>query len=291
MSIRSLAKQRSWSLVTPLLPALMASCSLDVAGIQQGSSVSSGEGSTSPTASAGQGMGGMTASSGETPPSSGGMITTSGVTTPPADHCGVGSIDEIYDSFDDDVTNVMFWTAFAEGSKGETSIAESGGAVNATSNGAKDLNAGYYQIAHPRRLNNCRAFIEARQVANPAQPVSTFFQLLDDSQGDNKKSFYNINQLRGRLYFNVTINGKLIPSESKDIPYDPAEHHWWRFRENQGTSYMETSRDGQTWATQVTFGTPPFALNVRVKFGMGATEPGASATGAVFDNLNVPPPP
>lgn len=279
MSIRSLVKRRSWPFATPLLPALMASCSLEVAGIQEGSSVSSGEGQTSPAADTGQGAGGAT------------NTTVSGGTTPPVTHCGVGTIDEIYDSFDDDVTNMMFWSAFSDGKKGETSISEGGGFVTAVSSSTKAFKVGYYQTGHTRKLNDCRAFIEVREVGTPSQPISTFFELLDDSQDDSKKSFYNITQLQGHLDFNVTIDGETMPGISKEITYDATEHRWWRFRESQGTSYMETSPDGKTWTTQVNFKTPMFASNVRIKFGMSATGDVKTGSTSIFDNLNVPPPP
>ena len=285
MSIRSLVKRRSWPLVTLLLPALTASCSLEVAGIQGGSSVSSGGGQPSSTADTGQGAGGATMSSGGAIPTS-----TSSGTSLPVGRCGDGTIAEIFDAFEDNVTNTTLWSAFSDGPHNETSVIEDGGAVDAKSDGTKGLYAGYYQLGSARKLNDCSAFIEVREVADRAQPVSTFFKILDDSDGDQRKNVYSITQLQGRLSFEVTINGKSMVDLSKDIPYDPAEHHWWGFREDHGKSFLETSRDGKTWTTQATFATPAFASKVRITFGIGATAAGTSEAGAVFDNLNVPPP-
>lgn len=276
MSIRSLVKQRSWSFATPLLPALLASCTLEVAGIQEGESASSGARQTTPAAATGQGAGGA---------------ATSGGPTHPAGRCGVGTIDEISDSFDDNVTNAMLWTSFANGPKEETSAREKDGAVSATSSGKKGLFAGYYQLGNARMLNDCSAFIEVKNPMELPQSISTFFQLIDDSQGDSHVNVYDINYFKGRLYFTITVDGQLMPGMSKDIAYEPGVHRWWRFRESQGTSYMDTSPDGKSdmWTMQLNFKTPTFASKVRVKFGIDTVEMSSGGT-AIFDNLNVPPP-
>ncbi len=48
----------------------------------------------------------------------------------------------------------------------------------------------------------------------------------------------------GTLSFSALVDGS---TKTASIPFDPAAHRWWRFREAAGVLFMETAPDGRTW--------------------------------------------
>jgi len=88
------------------------------------------------------------------------------------------------------------------------------------------------------------------------------------------------------LYFKEVIGQQHI--FLAQIPYSPAEHAYWRIREEGGTAYWETSADGQAWVVQAS-AEAPFPLTA-ISFGIaaGRYQPDLSPSGtARFESLNV----
>ncbi|WP_375771631.1 vanadium-dependent haloperoxidase [Archangium gephyra] len=71
-------------------------------------------------------------------------------------------------------------------------------------------------------------------------------------------------------------------------PYDPAAHHWWRLRENQGTTWWEVSPDGERWTVLFSKATPVTLTACVLKFGALTTGLVAYPGVAIFDSFNTP---
>ena len=85
------------------------------------------------------------------------------------------------------------------------------------------------------------------------------------------------------LYFQYAVNG--IKSFDH-IPYDPAQHRWWRIRHDESSNliYWETSPDSVTWTEHMRW-TPTIKLTtVMLEMSAGSWDVDAYGT-AVFDNL------
>ncbi len=68
--------------------------------------------------------------------------------------------------------------------------------------------------------------------------------------------------------------------------YAPKSHLWWRFREDGGTLFLETSPDASSWTVEHSAATPPFINDVSI--GLGSVSPSnATNLGEVqMDNLD-----
>lgn len=71
--------------------------------------------------------------------------------------------------------------------------------------------------------------------------------------------------------------------------YNGTTHRWFKLRETAGTLYWETSTDGDTWTVRHSEATPFTLTNIQLGITLGTYASEASATSALFDNLNYNP--
>lgn len=70
------------------------------------------------------------------------------------------------------------------------------------------------------------------------------------------------------------------------IPYDPVAHRWVRFRESNGTTYIDFSPDGKTWMNQWSFVNLISMTNNVIGLQEGTWQAEAVTTVSMFDNFN-----
>jgi hypothetical protein len=129
-------------------------------------------------------------------------------------------------------------------------------------------------------LRNSYAAIHVVQMLNTAVDAVAFMQVRLSS-ADNLE----IGEDLGLLHFGHHVGG-VYSTVVNDIPYDPVQHAWWRFREAAGIVYWETSPDGKNWTIQGQQSDPFDLSAVFVRFGAGQ-DTGISNPGTVkFDDFN-----
>jgi subtilisin family serine protease len=110
-------------------------------------------------------------------------------------------------------------------------------------------------------------------------------------------SFYGLTDASGNyLMLGVNTNGTLLMQQfvsgvttSSVLPYNAAQHRFWRFRHNRADDTMnwETSADGVVWTTHRSVPTPFSITNLQVALvGQKSTAAAPSDT-VVFDNLRI----
>ncbi len=91
---------------------------------------------------------------------------------------------------------------------------------------------------------------------------------------------------QGTLSFAMTVDDA---PKTASIPYDPAAHRFWRFREAAGVLYLETAPEGRTWTERLQ---GPHGANLGdVQLGMNVIDTSISGVfdAPQFDNVNVVP--
>lgn len=91
--------------------------------------------------------------------------------------------------------------------------------------------------------------------------------------------------------YGIVVTGGLIAGgRSNDdnplVPYDPAQHRWWRIRERGGSVEFAASSDGRSWSVLNSAPTPPWADLIRINVGGGTYMPSTPAAPCVFDDVN-----
>jgi hypothetical protein len=143
--------------------------------------------------------------------------------------------------------------------------------------------AGLLRARLPFALTDCSTWLEVPRALPPniqgEVTVSLSTYLIGSDIG-----FMRI--YSGNLIFGATVAGKV---ETSTIPFDPAAHRWWRFREASGTLYLETSPDGRTWSEQFerVHGGDVTSVQLDVSV-LNPNTPGGF-DGPQFDNVNVMP--
>lgn len=90
----------------------------------------------------------------------------------------------------------------------------------------------------------------------------------------------------GILVTSGGLAGGLSTVDNPLVPYDPAQHRWWRIRERDGTLEFAASPDGRAWTLLQSAPTPVWADQVRINLGGGTFMPSTPAAPCVFDDLN-----
>lgn len=104
--------------------------------------------------------------------------------------------------------------------------------------------------------------------------------------GDNRV-FFNISGYDNTISAYQEVGGTV--SNLAYATYDPVEHRWLRIREDGGTTYWETSRDGINWNILHSASNPITFTSVYVGFVCGKWDSVGGATTAIFDNVNISP--
>jgi hypothetical protein len=194
--------------------------------------------------------------------------------------CGPGTIGELTDDFDDDLTGSA-WATYAM-PETDIAIGEQSHEVRIEAVGKPSSFAGYVtKVAYA--LTGCQVSLEVKSVP-PEANASTHLSFSPDPSA--QLDVLEINANGDTLYLRKVVGGV----ETKHgIPYQPACHRFWRLREHGGTTYSEASPDGTSWYALGSDPTPAFATGGRVDFGLFVFESAPQPFQAVLDNFNVVP--
>ena len=104
--------------------------------------------------------------------------------------------------------------------------------------------------------------------------------------GIDSNNWYRISARSGLIFFQDTVAGS---KNSVSIPYNAAQHHFWRFRHDSGMDqiYFETSSDNSTWTTQRTIERNLNITAMRVELDGGTYEAISAPGMAIFDNFRL----
>lgn len=105
-----------------------------------------------------------------------------------------------------------------------------------------------------------------------------------DIDGSN---YLFVGQQTGELFV-----GERIPGDANVLDvttYDPAAHRFWQLREQDGTTYFETSADGASWTTHSTLPTPASNSGAFVDLTANANEVSSDPGQLRMDNVRLLP--
>lgn len=130
----------------------------------------------------------------------------------------------------------------------------------------------------PWNLSDGVASVEVTQAAEKA--ITSFALVIDNN------NWYRFSVQEGKLFFESMLSGVL---SSANIPYNRADHRFWRFRHDPTNNLMiwETSSRAATWNVRhaVTPQVPITALYVELN--AGTSEMVSAPGSAIFDNFQV----
>jgi hypothetical protein len=178
------------------------------------------------------------------------------------------------DNFNDNVTHATRWFTFGQ-------VQEVNQRVEIRPPGTGQLFSGYItQTGYD--LTNSFVKLEVQ----PLRPVTgaLTFMVVQLNEGTDELFLSTEN---GLLACSETVGGapEVVLSE---IPYEPAQHRWWRIRENSGTTYWEASGDGKDWTVLFSKANPFALTQVRIGFGAGTYLVVPTPGLALFESFNTP---
>lgn len=139
----------------------------------------------------------------------------------------------------------------------------------------------YLQSSGYFSLRNSAAFVRVQAVSNNGT-INNNFTILQDGQNSVWWMYE-----KGTMYAFRNVAG--VQTQVGSLPYVPADHAWWRIRDDGTNVLWDTSADGTVWTQR--FSVPesqvPFVTNIRVMFYTEEWGPMASPGEARFQNLNV----
>jgi hypothetical protein len=141
------------------------------------------------------------------------------------------------------------------------------------SNGGYDLTSSYAQI-------------EVIGVGNQQLASFESFPLNIYLSSDNTTGvFWYIHSGIIKAYKKISGTSTILQSAT----YDASVHRWLRIRENNGTTYFETSPDGVTWTTFTSLANPITMTSLTLEISAGTYSTESTITSITLDNLNVLP--
>lgn len=120
-------------------------------------------------------------------------------------------------------------------------------------------------------------WLQIPQMVNTATTANVEFVITGDWSG-----YAEFIQSEGTLFMNAWEGGTAVSSAS--LPYDPDQHRWWRFREEGGMLYWDTSHDGGQWTNRHAYTAPAYAARAGLWF--SAYSSAADGGTVLVDNLN-----
>lgn len=108
--------------------------------------------------------------------------------------------------------------------------------------------------------------------------------LIDGATGTNKLFFY-INQNNLTAYKVISGTQTVV----KTSPYLSGIHKWFRIRELSGTTYFETSADGESWTLFVSLANPITVTGLYIAPSLGTFSSEAKGTSAHWNSFNFSP--
>lgn len=278
LPVAKAAPRRGGATPSRLVSAALLSAALVSASTGCGDSFGTGSGdggatstaTTSTTTDTGSGGSGTTHTGGDGGGGSGG--TGGGTATGEPCHPPL-----LHDDFEAQELDLGLWEPYTNG----INVSTSGGRLRFTPN--PDAELSWYAEVYSKftyDLRNCMTWVEAPTVLPPGTPGDTTFEVRLD--GNN---LADIAVTEGGLAVEFSVGGAIVAEDY--IQYDPTNHRWWRFRDEGGTSYLETSPDGISWDERLSMATPfdLSAVTIGLTMGVWGQPTGAAGTGE-FDNLN-----
>jgi hypothetical protein len=189
------------------------------------------------------------------------------------------------DDFNDNWTNVARW--YQNGNT-DIRVSERDGQLQVSPFIAAAYD-GYYARTGIN-MTNQGAMVEAVRPTF-GDGLDTYFILEDKSNGAQNRLLFNVGGASGYLrmeerYFNGTYT-----SISTRIPYDAAQHRFWRFRHDAAadTIKWETSPDGLTWTVRHSAARAFSLTNMQAQLYAGRSTTATTPTPmeAIFDNYRV----
>jgi hypothetical protein len=147
--------------------------------------------------------------------------------------------------------------------------------------GYETSSSGSYSTTDTYDLTDSVFAVEVLQTLNTSPYTKT---CIAARAGDGSNNWIGISVQEGRLNaFEVSdATGVVLTS----LPYDPAQHRWWRLRDVYGTTHWDVSADGRTWLTLVSKLSPAYLSLVRLQLIAETLRPVASPGVAIFDSVN-----
>jgi len=253
---------RDWDAYDPRLGAPGAGG----AGTSSSTSGTGGGGQVSSSASGTGGMGGGSSSSGV-----GGTGGTGG--TGGGGPCTL----PLQDDFNDGTLDTTIWDVFKAST---VNVAETNGELLME---LPDMPAESPWVSVQSKetydLTGCSVFVQVLEGLTTDESY-TSLQLIAGSE------FIEIVRWNGYLRFKRVLGG--VHEELSIVSHDLVDHAYWRMREQDGTTYWDTSPDGKSWQNWAMAENPVPVTSLRVILAAG-TPTGASAGRARFDNVDIVP--
>lgn len=185
------------------------------------------------------------------------------------------AISSLFDNFNDNSFDTDKWVDWSGGQ-----VSETGGQL-VINNLLNDLN--YNGIDSVRRydITNGEAFVELVDAGNQALASLEVYPLQFITDVDNRLLWGIFN---GTVAAIKRVGGSNTTVYS--ATYDNAVHRWFKIRENNGTTYWETSADGVSWTTRASEATPLNVNGMYVELAIGTWQ-NSAATSATWDNFNI----
>jgi hypothetical protein len=186
----------------------------------------------------------------------------------------------LQNEFDDGTVEGGPWISYASG---DVSVVEADGFLDILMPSMSAQNVwGSFQTVDRYDMSGCG--ISARVLEIPNTATNAYTNLTVHVDFNN---YVEIASMQGNLLFKYVTNG-VNNSTLQVVKHDLGKHAFWRIREEAGTTYWETSMDGQTWVEEVSAPNPLPVTNMLVRLGAGTVSPVTQVIGkARWDDLKV----
>ena len=183
----------------------------------------------------------------------------------------------LFDNFNDNSENTVLWPSSYNASF--ATRAETGGEVVITlTTATPGSNYSGYKSGLVS-LNNSYAQIEIPTMVSTTTNAQCFLKLSID--GSNA---LQIVKEAGTLYFQKVV--ATTTTSVGSVAYNASTHLWWRIREANGTTYWDTSTDGDAWTNGASAANPIAVDGLLPEFGAGTYQSEVLPGTAHFDNFN-----
>jgi len=89
------------------------------------------------------------------------------------------------------------------------------------------------------------------------------------------------------LYARKNVGG--VGTSLYSVAFNSTTHKWWKIRENNGTTYWETSTDGLEWSIRHSVTNPITMTSLKIELGSGTYQSEVAPGAGKFDNFNMVP--
>jgi hypothetical protein len=136
------------------------------------------------------------------------------------------------------------------------------------------------RTVNPFDVSDCTSWVEVPRVLPPEVSGELTWSL---QINDTDNAFIRVR--RPNAQFVVSTDEVF----EEFVPFDEIAHRWWRFRDEAGVLYLETSPTGQDWTVQLEHGHAWDLSTARIGFNVIVNATTTEFDGPQFDNVNVLP--